>query len=302
MMNFLKDWIIQYQNKFSVGGVETTIDRITGTVSQEGDTISAAYLNEIQKNCIYQVNATRVIEGVLEIFDITIDGSEEFTPFNQTFLIEFDTTNTKTDSRLRFNGNVYVIRMSDSVQTVERGLYIGSMPKLALLSLKPLEGKAIILDPVTLCQSIIKENVDILNVKIDLKAPINSPMLTGTPISTTGVYGDTSKQICTNEFATKQDLGVGQTYQNVTAERTIGNVYTNTTSKPIQVFVSVRNTATTFYAQFNIQGIGHVFGGDSDGTVNIGGAHVSGTFIVPSGAEYSLVGANISKYIWTELK
>ena len=85
MMNFLKDWIIQYQNKFSVGGVETTIDRITGTVSQEGDTIMASYLNEIQKNCIYQVNATRVVEGVLEIYDIKIDGSEEFKPFNQTF-------------------------------------------------------------------------------------------------------------------------------------------------------------------------------------------------------------------------
>ena len=69
MMNFLKDWSIQFQNKFSVGGVETTIDRVTGTILQEGDTISAAYLNEIQKNCIYQVNATRVVEGVLEIYD-----------------------------------------------------------------------------------------------------------------------------------------------------------------------------------------------------------------------------------------
>ena len=105
MMNFLKDWIIQYQNKFLVGGIETTIDRVKGTVSQEGDTISAAYLNEIQKNCIYQVNATRVVEGVLEIYDITIDGSEEFTPFNQTFLIDFSATNTKADSLLRFNGN-----------------------------------------------------------------------------------------------------------------------------------------------------------------------------------------------------
>ena len=80
MMNFLKDWIIQYQNKFLVGGIETTIDRVKGTVSQEGDTISAVYFNEIQKNCIYQVNATRIVEGVLEIYDITIDGSEEFTP------------------------------------------------------------------------------------------------------------------------------------------------------------------------------------------------------------------------------
>ena len=53
MMNFLKDWIIQYQNKFSVGGKETTIDRITGTVSQEGDTIKAEYLNEIQNFLLF---------------------------------------------------------------------------------------------------------------------------------------------------------------------------------------------------------------------------------------------------------
>ena len=142
MMNFLKDWIIQYQNKFSVGGVETTIDRITGTVSQEGDTISAAYLNEIQKNCIYQVNATRVIEGVLEIYDVTIDGSEEFAPFNQTFLIDFDVTNTQVDSLLRFNGITYSLRFIN--YNVDIAPAIGGIPKQALVILNALNSKAYI--------------------------------------------------------------------------------------------------------------------------------------------------------------
>ena len=146
MMNFLKDWIIQYKNKFSVGGVETTIDRVTGTVSQEGDKIKACYLNEIQKNCIYQVNATRVIEGVLEIYDISIDGSEEFAPFNQTFLIDFDVTNTQVDSLLRFNGITYSLRFSDSVTNGDIAPKIGDISKRALIKLDVLNSKALILD------------------------------------------------------------------------------------------------------------------------------------------------------------
>lgn len=142
MMNFLKDWIIQYQNKFSVGGVETTIDRITGTVLQEGDTIMASYLNEIQKNCIYQVKATRVIEGVLEIYDISIDGSEEFTPFNQTFLIDFSETNTRVDSLLRFNGITYSLRFIN--YNIDIAPAIGSIPKQALVILNVANSKAYI--------------------------------------------------------------------------------------------------------------------------------------------------------------
>ena len=141
-MNFLKDWIIQHKNKFSVGGVETTINRVTGTVSQEGDTISAAYLNEIQKNCIYQVNATRVVEGVLEIYDITINGSEEFTPFNQTFLIGFSETNTKVNSFLRFNGNIYRLRFINYNTDIAPA--IGGIPKQALVILDVANSKAYI--------------------------------------------------------------------------------------------------------------------------------------------------------------
>ena len=177
MMNFLKDWIIQYQNKFLVGGIETTIDRVKGTVSQEGDTISAAYLNEIQKNCIYQVNATRVVEGVLEIYDITINGSEEFTPFNQTFLIDFSATNTKVDSLLRFNGNTYSLRFSDSISNGDIAPKIGFIPKRALVKLDVANSKAIIVD--------FNPNNFI------------SPEFTGTPTAPTGTTGISSNQIAT---------------------------------------------------------------------------------------------------------
>ena len=180
MMNFLKDWIIQYQNKFSVGGVETTIDRITGTVLQEGDTIMASYLNEIQKNCIYQVNANRVVEGVLEIYDITIDGSEEFTPFNQTFLIDFSATNTKVDSLLRFNGITYSLRFSDSISNGDIAPKIGFIPKRALVKLDVTNSKAIIVD--------FNPNNFI------------SPAFTGTPTAPTAAVATNSTQIATTAF------------------------------------------------------------------------------------------------------
>lgn len=165
MMNFLKDWIIQYQNKFLVGGVETTIDRITGTVLQKGDTVMASYLNEIQKNCIYQVKATRVIEGVLEIYDISVDGSEEFTPFNQTFLIDFSETNTKTDSLLRFNGITYSLRFIN--YNIDIAPAINSIPKQSLVILDVANSKAII-------QSVPLEEKQIIG-KIDYIASSTVP-------------------------------------------------------------------------------------------------------------------------------
>ncbi len=177
MMNFLKDWIIQYQNKFLVGGAETTIDRITGTVLQKGDTISAAYLNEIQKNCIYQVNATRVIEGVLEIYDISIDWSEEFTPFNQTFLIDFSATNTQVDSLLRFNGNTYSLRFSDSITNGDIVPKIGFIPKRALVKLDVTNSKAIVVSSLDFSEETINFTGATGTVSIPSGLPIGTKKL-----------------------------------------------------------------------------------------------------------------------------
>lgn len=186
MMNFLKDWIIQYQNKFSVGGVETTIDRITGTVSQEGDTIMASYLNEIQKNCIYQVNATRVIEGVLEIYDISIDGSEDFTPFNQTFLIDFGSTNTQVDSLLRFNGITYSLRFSDSVTNGDKAPSVGFIPKRAVVKLDVSNSKAIIVSSLKFSEETINFTSATGSVTIPSGLPIGTKKLIRKVNSTQG--------------------------------------------------------------------------------------------------------------------
>lgn len=201
-MNFLKDWIIQYRNKFSVGGVTTTIDRITGTVSQEGDTISAAYLNEIQKNCIYQVSTTRVIEGVLEIYDISINGSEDFTPFNQTFLIDFDVTNTQVDSLLRFNGITYSLRFSDSVTNGDKAPAIGFIPKRAVVKLDVSNSKAIIVSSLKFSEETINFTSATGTVTISSGLPIGTKRLIRKINSTQG----TVTISCTGETFTASAL------------------------------------------------------------------------------------------------
>lgn len=62
-----------------------------------------------------------------------------------------------------------------------------------------------------------------------------SPALTGKPTAPTATYGTATTQIATTAFATNQDIGVGQTWQDVTASRVSGTTYYNTTGTPILI-------------------------------------------------------------------
>lgn len=99
--------------------------------------------------------------------------------------------------------------------------------------------------------------------------------------------------VATQAFATGQDLGVGQTWQNVTGSRVSGTTYTNSSVKPISV--SVSNNATS----------------GNNGTVVVGGVTIlviaEGTdsnqainFIVPNNTTYSVTLASIAN--WSELR
>ncbi|WP_216068995.1 phage tail-collar fiber domain-containing protein [Acinetobacter ursingii] len=92
-------------------------------------------------------------------------------------------------------------------------------------------------------------------------------------------------------------IGVGQSWQDVTSQRANNTTYTNTTGRPIQLFISV-----------NVGGQG-----DDIGTFNIDGvvmtirdaaawSHLS--FIIPNGSSYKL-SVNASQYnllTWAELR
>ena len=91
---------------------------------------------------------------------------------------------------------------------------------------------------------------------------------------------------------TSNVIGVDQTWQDVSASRVASTTYTNSTGKPIFVFVYVTVSTTR---QFVVNGItvGNFSGGLGQGTVST---------IVPNGGTYSINGAVSSIVAWSELR
>lgn len=86
-------------------------------------------------------------------------------------------------------------------------------------------------------------------------------------------------------------IGIGQTWQDVSASRAVNTDYTNNTGRPIQVCAAFSNGATR---QFTVDGIdvGYIAGADAAGTVQV---------IVPNGSVYRLDGTG-TILIWSELR
>ena len=92
-------------------------------------------------------------------------------------------------------------------------------------------------------------------------------------------------------------LGVGQTYQDVTASRVFNTTYTNSTGKPIFVSVSCY-AANGSPAGITVSGI--TFNSTSAYTTN---AAAQASFVVPNGATYSVSSSNMSSISkWVELR
>ena len=85
-------------------------------------------------------------------------------------------------------------------------------------------------------------------------------------------------------------LGVGQTWQDMTASRTTGVTYTNSTGKPIMC--SVQNNWNT---TITINGV-------AIGTVTVVNSFTPYTFIVPDGHTYLATGTKGPWFKWSELR
>ena len=96
-------------------------------------------------------------------------------------------------------------------------------------------------------------------------------------------------------IAQSTDLGVGQTWQNVTGSRSGGTTYTNNTGRPIMVNIlsgGLANRLTECY-------VGSVLVARSR-TWNEFTQDITSSFIVPVGATYRVVSTNITA--WAELR
>ena len=97
-------------------------------------------------------------------------------------------------------------------------------------------------------------------------------------------------------IAQSTDLGVGQTWQDVTASRVSGQTYTNNTGKPIQVVISVFSTNSPESNVLNVGGVTLL-----DGDLGVGGMISTQSFVVPSGVSYSFTTTTQIRS-WSELR
>lgn len=120
------------------------------------------------------------------------------------------------------------------------------------------------------------------------------------PVAPTPTAGDSSTKVATTAFATSQDIGVNQTWQDVTASRVLRTTYTNSTGKPIIVSIS------NFW--YNNNGVYDFITVDGVIVVKTGTTENASTTsitqmvaIVPNGSTYSVTAQRPFKH-WGELR
>lgn len=97
-------------------------------------------------------------------------------------------------------------------------------------------------------------------------------------------------------------IGVGQTWRDVTASRSFGTTYTNTTGKPIFVSYGVVNAVYSDVTSSSavVNGVMVSYTGENSNRRS------SISFIVPAGATYSVTaatnGSPLSLSYWSELR
>jgi hypothetical protein len=108
---------------------------------------------------------------------------------------------------------------------------------------------------------------------------------------------DLSAYALTSDLNNYSKLGVGQTWQDLTASRTVNTEYTNSTGKPIQVIATSADTGGSASIIVVVGGVTLVSGTYDAGT---GGGMAAPCFIVPSGSTYQVACSNLSR--WVELR
>lgn len=98
----------RYEVTDNTGGENLkTIKFSPGKVYQEGTKETAVIFNNIQKNGLYTVIGTRVIEGTEEIYDVELEGLEEFGIFDINLQLVANAKNTTNSPKLRILSEKY---------------------------------------------------------------------------------------------------------------------------------------------------------------------------------------------------
>ena len=108
------------------------------------------------------------------------------------------------------------------------------------------------------------------------------------------VGSTTGNWVLTSFDASPFGIGFNQTWQNVTSSRSLGVTYTNTTNKPIQIFISAQ--AQGGNASLSVNGTTILTASGA----NAGDRHFF-QLIIPASFTYALSGTNNSLF-WAELR
>lgn len=114
----------------------------------------------------------------------------------------------------------------------------------------------------------------------------------------TGLGVMTARRTAEAIAAQSQDIGVGQTWQNVLASRAVDTTYQNTTGRTISVYINLRANASGRQVQVSIDGLAwlplHNWAGLDTST--------GCSFAVPAGWYYRTVGTVAGLNQWMELR
>ena len=115
--------------------------------------------------------------------------------------------------------------------------------------------------------------------------------------STTQTFNVANATSANNAVNYSQAFGVGQTFTNETGSRVSGTTYTNSSGRPIIVYVSATSTATAAALFGVVSSISclYVYQPNS-------GSGLAGSLVVPSGATYSVTAGSATINNWYELR
>lgn len=135
----------------------------------------------------------------------------------------------------------------------------------------------------------------------------NATTATSASFATTQASTDNSTNVATTAMVQSAVVGgAGYVWQNLLASRALGTNYTNSTGKPIAVFVSAAGNNTSTPGRIQAVSGGVVLGEawTSDGVSVWNAARGNTSFIVPNGSIYSVseVGGGSSLISWAELR
>ena len=125
----------------------------------------------------------------------------------------------------------------------------------------------------------------------------------GTITPSGNVIGNVTGNITGNALTATNTIGNGQTWQNMSASRSVSTTYTNSTGKPIQVKVLVGRSGGND-VNMDAQLLTDAGLTDQQGIYVRDGGNwaVSVSAIIPIGGNYSAVWTNAGTVIWMELR